>query len=84
MNACVCMCLILEKQVLLFTCIIFSLVTKGITTSTTDKGTYFLHVNKIYASYSSWLIIFTYDLKHMELIIEMCIKIFKFSKSFTR
>ena len=63
MNEFVCMCLFLGKQVLLFTYIIFSLVTKNVTTSITDTGTYILHVNKNYTSYSSWIIIFTYDLK---------------------
>ena len=30
---------------------------------TAETGTYFQHENKIYASYGSWLVIFTYDLK---------------------
>ena len=30
---------------------------------TNETGTYFLHINKIYASYSSWLVMFTHDLK---------------------
>lgn len=28
-----------------------------------ETGTYFLHVNKVYASYSSWLVMFTHELK---------------------
>ena len=53
---------------MLFICITLSL---SLSLSLSSKGvpinkadTYFLHVNKIYASYSSWLVMFTYELKH--------------------
>ena len=66
-------------------CIIFSLVTKSVATSTTDTGIYFLHVNELYASYRSWIIIFTYHLKPYEANIrKMHNNIQEFSKSFAQ
>ena len=46
---------------MLFICIALSLSSNSVPINKT--GTYFLHVNKIYASHSSWLVIFTYELK---------------------
>ena len=46
---------------LLCVCIALSHFSEG--TPINETGTYFLHIDKIYASYSSWLIMFTHDLK---------------------
>ena len=48
-------------QVLLYVCIALSHLTRS--TPVNETGTYFLHVNRIYASYSSWLVMFSHDLK---------------------
>ena len=49
---------------MLFTCIALSLSSQS--QPINETGNYFLHVNKVYASYNSWLVIFTHDLKPFE------------------
>ena len=55
---------ILGIPIVLFTCIALSLSSQS--QPINETGNYFLHVNKVYASYSSWLVIFTHDLKPFE------------------
>ena len=48
-------------QVLLYVCVALSHLSESAPIN--ETGTYFLHVNKIYAIYSSWLVMFIHDLK---------------------
>ena len=61
MNADVCLFYFLGIQVLLYVCIALSHLSESAPIN--ETGTYFLHVNKIYVIYSSWLVMFTHDLK---------------------
>ena len=68
---------------MLFTCIALSLSSQS--QPINETGNYFLHVNKVYASYSSWLVIFTHDLKPFETSIrKVQSSLETFSKAFAQ